>query len=297
MNLVFKILVTLRAVANHPLNRKRRAAGVLEFVIAQLSARLRSGDVCVEFPNGTRLKFSPRMKGAAHYISPRLCEFEEMAFVMHFLRDEDLFVDVGANIGVYTVLASGVAHARTIAFEANPTTFETLQKNLELNALQPKAQAVNTALARAEGTLEITDELGTENFIARGGTGRRTRSVRASTLDQALSDQVPTLIKVDVEGFETEVFAGASRTLAANGLKAMIVERSNNGARYGFDETALHDRIRAAGFGPCRYLPFARKLERLDPTELGNIIYVRDVESANARLLAAAPFRLGITEV
>ena len=270
---------------------------MIEFAVAQVRARLRSGDICVDFPNGTRLKFSPRMKGAAHYISPRLCEFEEMAFVMHFLRDQDLFIDVGANVGVYTVLASGVAHARTLAFEANPTTFKALQSNLELNALQPKAQAVNTALARAEGTLEITDELGTENFISRDGASRRTRTVKATTLDQALSGQVPALIKIDVEGFETEVFAGATYTLTADGLKAMIVERSNNGARYGFDETVLHDGIRAAGFTPCRYLPFERRLELLEPNQPGNIIYARDVQSANARLAVAPPFRMGKLEI
>ena len=76
------------------------------------------------------------MKGAAHYITPRLCEFEEMAFVMHFLRPGELFVDVGANVGAFTVLAAGVAGAAVRAFEPNPGTFEMLERNVRLNGLQ-----------------------------------------------------------------------------------------------------------------------------------------------------------------
>jgi tRNA G37 N-methylase Trm5 len=60
------------------------------------------------------------MKGAVHYIAPRLGEFEEMAFVMHFLRSGELFVDVRANVGAFTVLAAGVAGAEVRAFEPNP---------------------------------------------------------------------------------------------------------------------------------------------------------------------------------
>jgi hypothetical protein len=51
------------------------------------------------------------MKGAAHFIYPGVCEFEEMAFVLHYARPTDLFVDVGANIGAYTVLAAGASGA------------------------------------------------------------------------------------------------------------------------------------------------------------------------------------------
>jgi hypothetical protein len=49
-----------------------------------------------------------------------LHEFSEMGFLLHLLRQNDLFVDVGANLGSYTVLASAVCQARNIAFEPVP---------------------------------------------------------------------------------------------------------------------------------------------------------------------------------
>jgi hypothetical protein len=98
---------------------------------------------------------------------------------------------------------------------------------------------------------------------------------------------------VDVEGFESEVFAGAVNTLKQPRLRAMIVERNNSGTRYHFDEESLHYQIRESGFIPCRYDPFARKLTQVGDQTLGNIIYVRNRAATNACLHAATAFKLG----
>jgi hypothetical protein len=111
-------------------------------------------------------------------------------------------------------------------------------------------------------------------------------------LDKELSETAPDLLKVDTEGFETEVFSGATNLLRRPRLRAMIVERSNSGVRYGFDEAVLHRQIRQCGFIPCRYDPFARRLSRVENEVLGNIIYVRDIPGTDAVLRAAPAFKL-----
>src|SRR5260221_7891101 len=133
MNLIFKIATALQFTANHPLNRNRKFRAIAEYGLIQMAARLVPGDLCLEFPNQTRLLISPQMKGAAHFITPRLCEFDEMAFVMHFLRAGEMFADVGANVGAFTVLAAGVAGAKAVSFEPSPTTFEMLSRNVRVN--------------------------------------------------------------------------------------------------------------------------------------------------------------------
>ena len=57
------------------------------------------------------------MTGATGNIYAGLHEFVDMAFCLHLLRSGDLFVDVGANIGSYTVLASKVAGANSVTLE------------------------------------------------------------------------------------------------------------------------------------------------------------------------------------
>lgn len=135
MNLLTKVAGALRAIANHPTNRNHRLKSVFKYGFVQIAARLVPGDVCVEFPNHTRLLVSPHMKGAAHYIMPRLCEFEEMAFVMHYLQQGDVFADVGANVGAFTIMAGGVAGAQVVAFEPSPDTYAMLTRNILLNNL------------------------------------------------------------------------------------------------------------------------------------------------------------------
>jgi FkbM family methyltransferase len=285
-----KVYYTLQSVANHPLNRRSTWKAVRNFCVAQVAVRLVPGDACVAFPNQTRLLISPRMKGAAHFISPGLCEFDEMCFVAHFLRPGDLFADVGANVGAYTVLASGVAGAKTVACEPSPSTFGYLALNVRLNDLSEKVTALNVALGSKEGTLRLTENLGTENHVCREGTGSDGVDIKATTLDMVFADSTPALIKMDVEGFETEVFAGANRTLAQPALQAMIVERGAVASRYGYNEDALHERIRASSFIPCAYSAMRRQLSKIPPESTGNIIYVRNFEFAQDKLRTAPSF-------
>ena len=204
-----KVFHTLKAFVEHPLNRGSKASSLMRYCIAQAGVRMVPGDIGVPFPNETKLLISPRMKGATHFISPGLCEFDEMCFVSHFLRPDDLFVDVGANVGAYTLLASGVAVSRTVAFEPNLGTFRYLAENVRMNDLENRVTMHNAAVGRVEGKLRLTDDLGTENFVCVDGHDPGDVEVRVMTLDTALNKSAPSLVKVDVEGFEAEVFGEA----------------------------------------------------------------------------------------
>ena len=297
MNIAKKIFVTLRGVANHPLNRTAKLRAIRKFCVAQVAARLVPGDICVPFPNQTQLLISPRMKGAAHFISPGLCEYEEMVFVMHFLRPGDLFVDVGANAGAYMLLASGVAGASSIAVEPSPATFGYLKRNIQLNDLTSRVTPVRAALGRSEGKLRLTENLGTENFVRPDGQDGPSIEVPVTTLDELLRESNPVLIKVDVEGFETEVFAGAEQTFSRTSLQVMIVERAGNASRYGFDEAALHRKIRERGFTPFAYEPATHSLVSLQPEAEGNIIYIKNLETVTQRLRDVQPISFGKAKI
>lgn len=297
MGFVSKVYHTLRSVGNHPLKRNAKWRAMRDFAVAQVAVRMIPGDVCVPFPNGTRLLISPQMKGAAHFISPGLCEFDEMAFVIHFLRPDNLFADVGANVGAYTVLASGVSGAKSISFEPSPTTFAYLQGNVRLNHLEARATAINAAVGRKAGRLRLTANLGTENFVCPTGSGGESVEVEVKTLDDVFSGQAPDLIKIDVEGYETEVIHGGEQLLRNPGLQAMIVERGAVGDRYGFDENALHDFIRKAGFRPCAYVAMERNLSEVSSDALGNIIYVRDLKTVQDRVRSATAFQFAGVQI
>ena len=71
-------------------------------------------------------------------------------FFCIFLRPSDLFIDIGANVGSYTILASSEINAKTIAIEPVPSTFENLIDNISINKMQEKVKALNIGLGSKE---------------------------------------------------------------------------------------------------------------------------------------------------
>src|ERR1700691_5417356 len=131
-------LRTLRFIACHPLNRRAPLRAIGRFVAWQVVTRLQRGAFVVPYVADTRLLVTRGMTGATGNVYCGLHEFEDMAFVLHALRAEDLFVDVCANVGSYTVLAAGAVGARCIAFEPAPRAYRGLLDNLRLNDLMAR---------------------------------------------------------------------------------------------------------------------------------------------------------------
>lgn len=283
-------LRTLRFIARHPLNRSSPLRAIGRFAAWQVATRLHPSAFVVPYVGNTRLLVSRGMTGATGNMYCGLHEFEDMAFVLHALRPDDLFVDIGANVGVYTVLASGAVGARSISFEPAPRAYRALLDNLRLNDLTERVEARNECVALAPGELEFTANLDTGNHVLAGAQkGVTTVRAAVTTLDIALAAREPTMLKIDVEGYETEVIGGADRVLRLPSLRAVLMELNGSGARYGFDDRRLHDRMLRYDFTPAAYDPATRELRCRDwhgPTE-GNLLYVRDPHLLSARLTSA----------
>src|SRR5579883_1341988 len=222
------------ASSRHPLNRRSPLKAVGRFFAWQIATRLGPGAFVVPYVGETRLLVTRGMTGATGNVYCGLHEFEDMAFVLHALRPEDLFVDVGANVGSYTILASGAAGARCISFEPAPSAYRALLDNIRLNDLLYRVEARNECLAAAPGEVQLTSGLDTVNHVVmHPQNGVDTVRVAVTTLDAALAGRAPAIIKIDVEGYETAVIDGADETLRAGSLRAVLMELNGSGARYG----------------------------------------------------------------
>jgi len=294
------LLNTYRFIANHPLTRGRKIDAIGRWLRWQIGSRVLGGPVAVPFVGKARLLVKPGMTGATGNIYCGLHEFEDMGFVLHFLRPGDLFVDVGANIGSYTVLACATG-ANAISFEPVPATFDALLDNIHLNRLETRVEPRNQAVGRTHGELEMIADQDTTNQALPSGdhyTGKTIR-VPLHTLDGTLQGRMPKLIKIDVEGFETEVLAGAEATLANPNLRAVIMELNGSGARYGFDEHSLHQKMQSIGFRSCRYDPITRSVTDLNgqKSASGNTLYLRNPEAARTEVSQSPTYRILGTEL
>lgn len=290
------VLNTVRFVIRHPLNEHQPLAALKRFICWQLGSRLLPGAAAVEFVNETRLLVKPGMTGATGNIYAGLHEFEDMAFVLHFLRPGDLFADVGANVGSYTVLAAGAVGTKCISLEPVYKTFQHLKDNINLNNLQTKVLALNVGVGRSDGKLRFTSSLDTMNHAATDkDINAECIEVDIKRLDNLLGDQIPILMKIDVEGMETDVVAGAEKTFANEKLLAVIMELNGSGLRYGFNDKDLHNSMLNFGFSAFAYSPFSRKLVASSNGKSitgHNTIYVRNVELVQERLASAPKFRI-----
>lgn len=285
------VFTLLRYVWTHPLNAGGRMAAIGRVVRWQAACRLRPGPIVLPFVAGTRLAMTRGMTGATGNWYCGLHEHREMAFALHVLRATDCFLDVGANVGSYSILAAGAVGARTIAVEPVPDTHAHLVRNVVLNALQERVRSWQGGLAGASGTLRFSCGLDTVNHVLASGEDLAAVEVPVMTLDALVGDDVPALIKIDVEGFEHEVLAGAQRTLADATLLAVILEVNGSGLRYGHADDALITSVRRHGFAPCSYDPFTRTLATAAAAS-GNVIFVRDLTTVRERIASAPRFAL-----
>lgn len=235
------IISIARFIASHPLTRDRKLAALLRFVRWQLEIRLRS-EIVVPWIGGTRLAVRRGMHGATGNIYCGLHDYTEMAFMLHLLRPGDLFADIGANVGSYTVLAAGVCGARVVAAEPDSISCAALSKNIAVNRLGARVSVEAVALGAAVGELAFTRGQDTTNHVV-GPSDEGHQKVRQTTADLLFAHETPLAMKLDVEGYEAAVLAGASATLANPGLKALIVELNGSGGRYGFDDQETHRKL------------------------------------------------------
>ena len=242
---------TLQFILNHPLARKKKWQAFKRILNWQLGVRLLPFPIIYPFAGNCKLIVGKGMTGATGNIYCGLHDFEEMGFTLHFLRPDDLFADIGANIGSYAVLASGVIGATSLSFEPVPSTYAHLKDNIYINRLENKVHALNIGLGNTPGKLNFSTELDTVNHVLTNNEVCKTSvEVPVRMFDDYCTDIVPSLIKIDVEGFEYQVLKGATTTLQNSQLKAIIIELNGSGNRYGIDDTTIHQFLSSYNFKP-----------------------------------------------
>lgn len=280
---------TLKSITNHPLNNQRKISALIRFLNWQFGSRINPFPIIYPFTNKAKLIISKSMAGATGNLYCGLHEYNDMAFLLHFLRKTDLFIDIGANIGSYSILAGAHIEADTLSFEPVPTTFQHLLNNIYINRAGNIIKAHNVALGSKDDTINFTSALDTVNHVAVQDS-ENTIQVTLTRLDKVLENvnhNRPILMKIDVEGFETEVIKGATDTLANKNVKAIIIELNGSGARYNFDERNIHETLMSIGFLPYAYEPSKKKLLLLENWGPHNTIYIRDLDFVNERLQLA----------
>jgi len=154
--------------------------------------------------------------------------------IKHCLREGDVFIDIGSNIGLMSILASLSVSTtgRVYAFEPEAETFSILEHNIALNRIS-NIQAHHLAIGANEGMATIYGSdlnRGSASLIKSPDSHTHGESIPIQTLDTFVSKNNLThirMLKIDVEGWELDVLSGAKRLLAYPTAPIVCVEYSN----------------------------------------------------------------------
>ena len=167
-------------------------------------------------------------------------EPETVAWIEANVRPGDVFFDVGANVGAYSFVADAVARGKAsiFAFEPSYSTFAALVANVQLNGASDRIRTLQIALAD-ETKLEVFHYSSTNAGAAMHGLGDAIdedgkpfqpayqQTLLAFRLDELRAQfgiPIPNHMKIDVDGSELKVVAGARQTLSNPALRSLLIE-------------------------------------------------------------------------
>lgn len=174
-------------------------------------------------------------------------------FLVKNIKKGDVVFDVGANVGVHTILMAKLVNekGKVVSFEPEEETFATLKKNISINELN-NIMLFPIALSdsRSEKNIYFTGNTG--GFTLRDNSGSlKGRGIKLIPGDELVKDEslpVPRIVKIDVEGFEYEVIKGLSKTLEDNKCGVVICEVHPNLLPEGVKSKDIELLLKEAGF-------------------------------------------------
>jgi len=188
-----------------------------------------------------QLRTMARNTGLLKYIKPILASrqksYEECFHeaLVSAVREGDVVWDVGANVGVYTKLFLDWAGAsgQVVAFDPFPKAIRAVENAVQEHPFRTHLTLVEAALASEPGTSTFAGELDGESVTTTGHLvetpqdGSPSITVEMTTADTVVASErcpQPTVVKIDVEGFEEDVLLGGQKVFANPACREVLIE-------------------------------------------------------------------------
>lgn len=201
----------------HPANRGGRIRALARLARFQVRGRVFGRRTVARLGHRSKLWAYLHRWATLKVVCANPPDHPEMLVWQRTLRPGDLFVDVGANVGSYTIWAGDLG-AQVIALEPAADTFALLRENVALNGYP--VNMIQAAAGSECGKARFTSGRDDCNRLdAAGGT-----EIALVTIDSVIGDRTVAGMKIDVEGFEADVLRGCERALSEHRLRLIQLE-------------------------------------------------------------------------
>lgn len=189
-----------------------------------------------------------------------IIDWEEFNLIKDRFKSDTVFIDVGANIGYYSIWASKFNSAGKIySFEPSEINFKRLNENIACNSLFSQITPIQKAVAASSGPISMTANLDTLNHIVKNeikSDNANTIKVDCISLDDfAQKENISAIdyLKIDVEGYELDVLIGAEKLLMEKKIGIIQMEINNALQHSGHSVDAMLDLLRKHSYILCFY--------------------------------------------
>jgi FkbM family methyltransferase len=251
------------------------------FIGWQIYKRLTHNYQDIQLLPNLQLRCHPDSYSAAAVLYCSLYDRDEMNFLLRYLRPEDSFLDIGANIGVYTLLAASKIKSGFIySFEVLPKNYARLQENLKLNQFD-RVKTYEVAIADFTGEISLNLAEGDSMPFITPNANDKTIKVPTDTLDNLLKNKPLdnlTLAKMDIEGAEILAFKGATSLLKQQRPYVWILEINDAVNNFGHQKQDVADFLDDYGYRLYHYDADTNELNwiSLDQRRGNNVLAIAD---------------------
>lgn len=269
----------------NPLTSNNPFFTMLKFIYINFLLYFLNLEITFTFLNEIKVKVK-KGDGIVGNFHSYLQEPNDSIFLLHFLNKKSVFIDIGANVGHYSLLASIISKASVISIEPVNKTFQRLKNNILLNNVSDQVKLLNIGLSDKKGKLFFSDNQFTTNKVSLDNKGTE---INVEILDDICKDVKVEIIKIDVEGYEYFVLNGAKNTLNSDDLKVIIIELNDSGKSFGINDLQIINLLNESGFKQYKYDIFNRKLSPIDYKNESqfNTIFIKDIDFVMQRISVA----------
>lgn len=198
--------------------KKRNKDRPIDVVYHNLKLRIHPGDNAIE----SKILFSSKLR-----------EKIEIQNIRDKIKNGGVFVDIGANVGYYSLMAAKYGATKVVAIEPNPVVLNRLKDNISFNGYAKIITPLQTGVGESKGRLELTvcnDDMGSSSVVNRKINGKKI-SIDIMPLYELMKREninVIDALKIDIEGMEDKVlFPYFEKTDKSNYPKLIVIENSS----------------------------------------------------------------------
>jgi len=196
-----------------------------------------------------------------------ISEKTEFEFLTQNIKTGDVFYDIGANVGLYSIWMAAFHPVQCYLFEPDPKHQDFILRLIHLNQLETQCILQSYALGEENGFRYLTIGHDMNNKVSVQNTNL---PIAMRRLDDLTELPKPSILKIDTEGYELKILQAGLQTLKSEMLRIIIIEKSETL----FEE--CHKIIISYGFKPLTTSSkCSHTKEEFPTTQSGNLIYIK----------------------